>query len=196
MTGTGLKKWRPTKRSFLWVGWAMSAIGKDDVLDAKIVWEGAAYILKWINIIIRSWNKFIKIWDNYSIQWSEQLLLDIELFHNSFNNKINICYSLLSIGWQRQPAQSSGGEFFSCFGIIRETSDWIQLLCANYFLYSGSTLNCFFATLWSEILIAFWALSKTFCSTSTTTTFCPAWAATCRINKGLISTVSTLLAQR
>ena len=37
MTGTGLKKWSPPNLSFLSVFFAMSVIGKEDVLLAKIV---------------------------------------------------------------------------------------------------------------------------------------------------------------
>ena len=37
ITGTGLKKWRPTKRSFLEVGAAISPMGSEEVLEAKIV---------------------------------------------------------------------------------------------------------------------------------------------------------------
>lgn len=40
---TGLKKWRPTNLSFLWVDSAISPIGKEEVFDAKTVWLGAAY---------------------------------------------------------------------------------------------------------------------------------------------------------
>ena len=41
--GTGLKKWSPPKRSFLFVFWAISLIGIEDVLLAKRVFEGATY---------------------------------------------------------------------------------------------------------------------------------------------------------
>ena len=36
--GTGLKKWSPPNLSFLFVTLAISLIGKEEVLDAKIVW--------------------------------------------------------------------------------------------------------------------------------------------------------------
>ena len=36
--GTGLKKWSPPNRSFLFVTLAISPIGNEEVLDAKIAW--------------------------------------------------------------------------------------------------------------------------------------------------------------
>lgn len=112
----------------------MSPIDKDDVFDANIVCDGAAFFFslddsknnqiiayyafhgEWVKRIIRRMLFFLRFAN--LIDGLEQFVFDWYIFDNSFNHQIGGFHRIGQIGWATDTTNGIGNKFILCNCIV------------------------------------------------------------------------------